>query len=345
MEREGRARWLHPGRSLRARRPDEMRESGLSLIELVIAISVFALLAGSIAAVAGSGLGLARNNRDRSIAANLASEDIDAVNQTAFATLLAGEGAETTKTRTVGGVQYTVKRDVSWQSATSGTNICTYSAGGRPRAGSSVSRTTVTWPAMRTPAPAAVATTTVSPPVGLSPSANMGTVPVTVRDSAGNPVAGITVAATNGGSNIYSDDTDSNGCAFLLVSPSTYTVSLATANYVDRQGNASPSVVFSISSGSNVPITFDYDHPGSLVLSARPPPTAHCRPNGLPTTVAYQFFQPSGKKVFASHGCSAVHRRGSVPGLLHGVVRRLFRRRSGDLDVGARISPVAVGGG
>ena len=252
MEREGRARWLHPRWCARAGGAAGNAEAGITLLELVIALSVFAILSGSVAAVAGSGLGLVRNNRDRSIAANLASEDIDAVNQMTFAALVAQEGSVVTKTRTVGSESYTVKRDVGWQSTQSGTSICSYTAGGSTSSWILGVNTTVTWPAMSAPAAAAVATTAVSPPVGFSPGTNLGSVPVTVRDAAGNPVSGISVSATDGGSNSYSEYTDASGCAFLLVAPSTYTLSLGTANYVDRQGNANPSAVFSISAGSNV---------------------------------------------------------------------------------------------
>lgn len=344
MEREGRARWLHPRWCARAGGAAGNAEAGITLLELVIALSVFAILSGSVAAVAGSGLGLARNNRDRSIAANLASEDIDAVNQMSFAALVAQEGSVVTKTRTVGSESYTVKRDVGWQSTQSGTSICSYTAGGSTSSWILGVNTTVTWPAMSTPAAAAVATTAVSPPVGFSPGTNLGSVPVTVRDAAGNPVSGISVSATDGGSNSYSEYTDASGCAFLLVAPSTYTLSLGTANYVDRQGNANPSAVFSISAGSNVAVAFDYDHPGSLVVGASAPDSASA-PIGLPTTLAYQFFQPAGTKTYASAGVPPF----TVGGLFPDSYKAWFGDCA-DADPqywpsGSRISPVSIGSG
>ena len=55
----------------------ERDERGLTMIELVVAVSVFAILAGGLALTIDGGLNLARNNRNRSIAANLASQEMD----------------------------------------------------------------------------------------------------------------------------------------------------------------------------------------------------------------------------------------------------------------------------
>ena len=295
MDRPGRAR--RNTRRCWFARGSASRESGLTLIELVIAMSVFGIMAGGIAAVTYSGLGLASDNRNRSVAANLASEDIDAVNQLDYTDLAADIGSTDTKIRTVGGVAYTVKRAVGWQTTTAGTNICSYTAGGSTASWVVGITTTVTWPGMRSTAAAAHATTFISPPVGNSPSTNSGTVPVTVRASGGDPVVGVTVGATDG-SNVYSSVTDANGCAFLLVAPSTYTLTLNTLGYVDRSGNPAPSMVFSISKGKNVPINLDFDRSGSLSLATSAPNGA-LPPSGLPVTLAYQFFQPTGTKVFS----------------------------------------------
>ncbi len=110
MERRGRAR-PNTRRRLRRARPSVTgadREAGLTLIELVIAISVFAVMAGGIASTASSGLNLIRNDRNRSVAANLASQEMDEIRQTAFGALpLSGL---TTATKTVDGVGYQVER-------------------------------------------------------------------------------------------------------------------------------------------------------------------------------------------------------------------------------------------
>jgi prepilin-type N-terminal cleavage/methylation domain-containing protein len=275
-------------------------EQGLTLMELVVAISVFAILSSGVAMIANSGLHLVADNRDRTAAANLASEDSDAATQTDFNTLAGEVGSPVTSTKTVGTVKYTITRDVHWEPANSSTNICSYTAGGSTSDWLLAVTSSVSWP-NRQGIPPASSTTTVSPPVGNNPLGNGATVPVTVHDADGNGLTGISVTATGGGSNTYTATTDSSGCAFFVVAPGTYTVSLSTAGYVDRTGVSTPSAVFSISKGGNVAETFDYDRAGSIVLVSGGPAGASL-PSGVPIVLSYQFFQPSGTEAVAFTG-------------------------------------------
>jgi hypothetical protein len=269
-------------------------------MELVVAISIFAVLSSGVAMIANSGLRLVGYNRDRTAAANLASEDSDAATQTDFNTLAAEVGTPTTTSKLVGTVKYTITRDVHWERADSSTNICSYTAGGSTSDWLLAVTSSVTWP-NRQGVPAATSTTTVSPPVGNNPVANAATVPVTVHDTDGNGLPGVTVTATDGGGNTSTATTDSSGCAFFVVDPGTYTVSLNSAGLVDRTGNATPSAVFSISKGGNVPETFDYDRAGSITLVSGGPAGA-ALPSGVPLVLSYQFFQPSGTETIPLTG-------------------------------------------
>ena len=58
-------------------------EDGFSLIELIVALAVLAIVLGAALPAMYSALGLARNNRNRSIAANLGSQEIDIVREMA----------------------------------------------------------------------------------------------------------------------------------------------------------------------------------------------------------------------------------------------------------------------
>src|SRR5690349_5519298 len=102
-------------------RRDGSDERGFSLIELVVAVSVFAIMGGGIALTIEGGLNLARNNRNRSIAANLASQEMDDVRQTSFTTLPLGL---TQHTETVDNVPYTVRRETEWVDNSSATGPC-----------------------------------------------------------------------------------------------------------------------------------------------------------------------------------------------------------------------------
>ena len=81
----------------------------MSLLELVVATTVFAVMMLGLAATLATGLNLTRNNRNRSVAANLASQEMDTVRSAVFTTLNA-----LTSTQSVGGVSYTVHRELTW---------------------------------------------------------------------------------------------------------------------------------------------------------------------------------------------------------------------------------------
>lgn len=262
-------------------------------------MSVFAILAGGVAGVAASGLGLARNNRERSVAANLASEDIDTVHSMQFSALAALQGTSNVKTVTVGGNKFFVRRTVSWTTINATTSICNYSPGGSTQSWVLGITTAVTWPSMATSLSGATATTTISPPVGYSGTSNVGTIPVRVYDADGDKAPGVPVSVTDGASHTYGSTTDGNGCAFLVVSPATYTVSLSQAGSVDRTANPTPSAVITVSSGGSTPVSFDYDVGRTLTVT--PSSAAGLDPpTGVPVTLAYQFFTPAGKRVFTT---------------------------------------------
>jgi len=96
-------------------------QAGLTLIELLVALTIFAVLSGGIALLIDSGLTLARNNRNRTIAANLASQEMDKVRQSAFTALPVGLVSTDVA---VDGVHYTVNRDSEWVNNNSTTGAC-----------------------------------------------------------------------------------------------------------------------------------------------------------------------------------------------------------------------------
>ena len=132
-------------------------EDGLSLLELVVALSVFVVMILGIVASIDSGLTLTRNNAARSVAANLASQEMDTVRSTPFTTLTAR-----TVTQVVGSTTYSIDRQLTWvsKSATNGPCDGTNSDPELLRV-----HVEVTWPAMSGVAPV-VSDTTLAPPVG-----------------------------------------------------------------------------------------------------------------------------------------------------------------------------------
>jgi prepilin-type N-terminal cleavage/methylation domain-containing protein len=180
-------------------------ERGLTMIELVVAVSVFAILAGGLALTIEGGLNLARNNRNRSIAANLASQEMDDVRQASFTALPLGQ---TDRPESVDGVAYTVRRETAWVDNASTTGPCD-SSNGTPR----VLRVSVSvfWNDMRGVDPAK-SSTILSPPVG-SYDPNNGHIAVKVRGSTADPLDGVPVTVTASGFN-RTLVTTSDGCSF-----------------------------------------------------------------------------------------------------------------------------------
>ena len=60
------------------------------MVELVMAIFIFGIVITGIAAGMTSSLNLTRQNRNRSVAANLASQEMDTVRSTPFTSLVIG---------------------------------------------------------------------------------------------------------------------------------------------------------------------------------------------------------------------------------------------------------------
>ncbi len=263
------------------------------MIELVVAVSVFAILAGGLALTIDGGLNLARNNRNRSVAANLASQEMDEVRQEPFISLPLGL---VDRTESVGGVPYTVRRESEWVNNASTTGPCDASAG-TPR----VLRVSVSvfWNDMRGTDPVK-SSTILSPPVG-SYDPNNGHIAVKVLGSTAEPLAGVPVAVT---ATAFTRNltTTSDGCAFFaFVPPATYTVQLGASGYVDRQGTASPSQVTGVTSGETSAIAFDYDQAATLTLTLSSP-GGGAFPSNLAVGVGNTGLTPSGRKTFAGSG-------------------------------------------
>jgi prepilin-type N-terminal cleavage/methylation domain-containing protein len=268
-------------------------ERGFSIIELVVAVSVFALLGGGLALTIDGGLNLARNNRNRSVAANLASQEMDSVRRAQFTTLPLGL---VDRTEPVDGVPFTVRRETEWVDNASTTGPCDSS-----NANPQVLRVSVSvfWDDMRGVTP--VRTSTIlSPPVGSFDPTN-GHIAVKVLGGDAEPLLGVPVHVTAPGYDANLTTT-SDGCAFFaFVPPDTYTVALGSLGYVDRQGSPTASQVTGVTSGATSSVAFDYDRAATLTLTLNAP-DGGTFPADLPVSVGNTGLLPTGAKAFAGTG-------------------------------------------
>ena len=269
-------------------------QAGLTLLELVVAVSVFALAVGGLVMTIDGGLNLARNNRHRSIAANLVAAELDTVRRLPFTQVTPGQ---VTRTETVDGVPYTVVRDATWATNASTTGPCE-SGGGTPKVLRVVVR--VSWPDMRG-IPPPEASTILSPPVG-SYDPNTGHLAVAVRNRTAEGFGGVPVRVTGAGVD-RTIVTTTEGCAFFaFLAPGTYTTSLQLAGHVDRQGTAVPTQTVGVQVGETASVAFDFDLAATLAVTLAAADPAMFPTPDLPLAWANPALVPDGVRRSAGTG-------------------------------------------
>lgn len=242
-------------------------QEGLSIIELMVAIAVLAIVMGAVAMTLGSSLTHSTNSAGRSVAASVAAEEMEKARIKArndFA------GFELVKRydQTVGSVKYSIERDAQWVSANAESDACSDTTPSgttdEPRAYLRV-RVRVKWPGMGGRQPA-TSESLITPPIGaFDPSKGHVAVRVRGRDATG--LGTVTVRLKQGGTEIKTLETTADGCAFFAyVEPGTYTVELDEPTYVDGQGFAKPTAEVPVTQSDIASTDFAYDRRTAIFL-------------------------------------------------------------------------------
>jgi prepilin-type N-terminal cleavage/methylation domain-containing protein len=265
-------------KALRQRHDVRSSESGLSLIEVIIAMMVFALIATGVGYTMIAALRLTQDSTARQQAANLASQEIDLTRSIDNLFNL----VDKTTTETINGITYTIKRTARWVSDPNVDQRCGVGGGILRYKRVNV---TVGWTGMTSDLPTVRADTLIDPGVRIN-DPDLGTVLISVSDSSGEPVAGATVTVTPGspanGANPLAAQppvTDSLGCTYaLMVDPGNYDVTVSKSGYVDITQDATPTVVVSVEKssasaamatldlGATFPISYATNYAGSATL-------------------------------------------------------------------------------
>lgn len=283
-------------------------ESGVSLIEVIVAMMIFAIISVGVAYSLLSAFTLTGDSRARAVATNLAAQEIDL--DRSGGNLFQLFSTDTDKQVQVPpgtGAVYSIKRVVSWAYASGSDVDCNASAA------SSILykrvRVSVTWPNMI--GPAVVSDTVIAPSSKISVDA-LGTILVSTRSAAGTPVAGIGVSVSPDPGSVPSA-TDLMGCSYVLKVPAgTYTVTASQSAYLDPTQNPAPSKIVTVKAGQSTSAGFTYDKAGAVGWSW---PSS----NGVkvPTTAAVSFLgtygvwstpatAPTSAQVFPSTGYDIV---------------------------------------
>lgn len=265
-------------RTLRVRLLRLRGQEGMSLIELLIALTVFALVVSGAAIGMGSTLAMVSSNRHRSVAANLAAAEMDKVRGSDFATLPLGD---VTTTRNVGGINYTVLRNTGWIADPASASECDPP----PNVSLSYLRVSVqvTWQFMAGVRPVQNQTI-LTPPIGAY-DVNSGHLAVRVKDRDAGPGNGHVVKVYDGPT-LVAQKTTIDGCAFFeFLEAGGYTVLIETAGHVDGQGVNPAEVQTSVLRGSITSVEFDYDDAATIEVT--PIGLAgYIAPDGMGLTVA-----------------------------------------------------------
>ncbi|GAB2979899.1 prepilin-type N-terminal cleavage/methylation domain-containing protein [Frigoribacterium salinisoli] len=248
------------------------RDAGLSLVEVIVAMMVFAVVSVGVAYSITNSLVLTRESRARAIATNLAAQEIDLLRSVEDVFTVTSKSWSTQ----VGGFTFHVARTAAWTDAATTSTACGTGVAARPGASTgslqykSV-RVAVTYDGMRKVAAPITSATVLAPNDRINDPAK-GTIVVQVTGASGAGRAGVpvtigTATPANGAVKPASPPvTDATGCSYALrVEPGNYTVSIAAPGLVTptQESSASSSPV-TVEAGRTASASFSYDTAVSL---------------------------------------------------------------------------------
>lgn len=287
--------------------PPIERDRGASLIEMVVALAIFAIVSAALLSLLLTSARLVRGAKQRALAAQVAASAIDEARAQGAVAVTPGR---TTSERTVGGIRFTVTRDAQFVARGATDSSCT-----SPGIPSFLRvRVSVSWPTMGT-VRAPEANTLITPGVGDVDQAT-GMVAVTVVDRTGAPVANLPVTLNPGTAPATGpvQRTTAEGCAFFaFVAPGSYTAWLGSPGWVDQGGQATPSVTTSVTASRTATVSLQYDRAAALEVVGYTDP-GHPAPTDLPVTLyATVFGNDTKTKVIEPTGASPLLATGLFP--------------------------------
>jgi prepilin-type N-terminal cleavage/methylation domain-containing protein len=259
---------LHTSSAKNAR--DTSAEAGFSLVEVMVALFIFALISTGTAYTVLSVMQLDRDSRARHVAANLAAAEIDLARDAAdLLTLVDVERP----TQMVGGNAFHVVVTTAWVTATGTDDACGATGGTLLTKRVNVE---VRWDNQRAGSSPVRADTVITPNAHLN-SPDRGTILVRVLGASGAGVSGVTITAgpsavANGATGSATATTDAQGCAFLSrLTPGNYDVKANAAGHIDSKSQAtSPVVTVVLVAGYSAGASFSYDRASTFELNYAP---------------------------------------------------------------------------
>ncbi len=240
---------------------------GFGLIEVLVAMTLFAVIATGVALGLTTSLVMVRDAREREVATNLAAEELGQARSLGdvFAVV------DDTHQQVVGGTTFTVTRSTNWVTSAGSEAGC--GSGGGQLQYKRVN-VTVSWAGMRESTAPVRADTAIAPGRKLN-DPGLGTILVSVLGASGTGSSGVTVSAVpaspaNGAVALTETPraTDEQGCSYLLkVQPGNYTLTVSRTNYVDTTQSATATTTVGVAAGAAASAAFQYDLAGLFTLT------------------------------------------------------------------------------
>ena len=281
-------------------------DSGLTLIEVIVAMGLFLILISASMTVLLVSLRTTEVNRDRVAAASLASRELEILRdqfsadtrgpQTVTANEVVNENPITGAAGSpvvLDNVRYTVTRDAQWATADAAA-ASTCDTGTNAELAYLRVKVTVTWDRMT--GQGITMDTILTPPKGTYPPGK-GHIGVRVVDAAGKPGDGHHLKVTNSsGSSVYGT-TALDGCAvFPFLNPGTYTVSVDESTFVNRSGIQKATLTAVVQAGQMWRGAIDYDKSATIVTTFVTGPDGFVTPtiNDIPISLGNSGILPAG---------------------------------------------------
>jgi type II secretory pathway pseudopilin PulG len=266
-------------------------ERGSLLVEVMVGAVVLAIATTAILTGLDGSQATGLRNKDRSVAATLAQQDIERLRSLPITSI---SNLDETRTVRVGSVDFSVRSKTDWVRDSSGVVSCTDDS---TQAEYLKIASTVDSPASRN---YPVEETTLLTPAPGAFAANTGTAAVLLTDRDGNPLSGVRVSLA--GPSNFSEDTNELGCAIFGYIPSGDYTATASGG-VSWNGEVPPSAPVTVNPGRTSLTQIEIDQPGSLravfIKPAGSPVTLSARAGRI--SVAHAKF-PNGVKSFPVAG-------------------------------------------
>jgi type II secretory pathway pseudopilin PulG len=294
-----------------SRRQDD---TGMSLIEVVVALTLFMVIAGAVLTMIGGATRLGKDAKYRVEATSLAAREIE-ITRDAFNSPTRGpttintnmvtnpspfKGGTVGEPLVVNNVPYTIKRNAQWSEMGS-TAASTCDSGGTIELAYLRVWVEVSWPALGNRPPVTLETI-ITPPKGTY-SQLSGHVGVKVIDRSGTPMSSVPVTVRST-TRTETANTAADGCAlFAFLTPGTYEVTVSRLNHVDRNGSSSATATAQVQPGQLWRTVIDYDEAATLDVRFETDP-GYSLPvlNTLPVVLGNSALVPAGSKAFSGTG-------------------------------------------